>query len=413
MRFLTILRVALSALRRNKTRSVFAMLGIIIGVGAVITMVSLGTGASAAIQREVEKRGTAILNLKADRSTGSHLARFEKGNEPMLLPGDYEAIRRECDAVKYVSPVMEMSAQVVYGEKNWSTPVRGFSADYLGIRDWPLAAGEYFSPEQEDAAERVCVIGQTALYHLFPPGVDPVGEVIRIRHAPFRVIGVLSEKGQNASGADEDDVIIIPWTTLQKKLRGFGGHNRINHMHDVLLSAASPRMMGAARAQVRGLIRQRWRVEPGEPDFFEMRDQSEMVAVATSSSNTMTMLLSSIALISLIVGGIGVMNIMLVSVTERTREIGIRMAVGARDWNIRVQFLTEAVILCVFGGLIGVMTGVAGARVISATLGWPTLVSADAVLLAFSCSAAVGIFFGFYPAFKASQLDPIDALRYS
>ncbi len=401
---LTITRVALQALARNKMRSILTMLGIIIGVGAVIAMVSIGQGAQATISEQIASAGSNMLFVQAG-SWNRGGVRSGQGTSSTLTVEDYLAIQRECPAVRLASPLVRTSAGVIFGNQNWATSIQGVNVNFPAIKLWEVESGSFFTEQEESSAQRVCVLGKTVVDNLFA-GQDPVGQEIRIRNAPWRVIGVLKSKGQSGMGQDQDDTIIAPYTTVQKKLLG------ITFIHSVMVSAVSESATAAAEEEVTELLRQRHRIPASEePDFF-VRNLSDIAELASSSNRVMTLLLASIAFVSLVVGGIGVMNIMLVSVTERTREIGIRMSVGATGGDIQLQFLTEAVVLAVLGGLAGVAAGIAASTIISDSLGWPTLVSTAAIAMAFTFAGAIGIGAGWYPALKASRMDPIEALRY-
>jgi putative ABC transport system permease protein len=404
MRYLQILKVAYRALTRNKMRSSLTMLGIIIGVGAVIAMVAIGQGAKRMIDAQVSSLGDNLLTV----FSGSHFrggVRSGAGTITNLTDEDAQAILENCPAVTRVTPRVRTGAQIIAGNLNWATSVEGYGPDFVHIRTWPVASGTFFTEQDVRGATKVCVLGQTLVDELFA-GQNPVGEIIRINKLPFRVLGVLSAKGQNAFGHDEDDLVIVPYTTAQKKLIG------ITHVQQILASAVDRSQIDLAEDQITQLLRQRHKIPPEEEDDFRVRSQLDIASVAGSTSQIMTILLAAIASVSLIVGGIGIMNIMLVSVTERTREIGLRMAVGAKGRDILTQFLVESVVLCLAGGLVGIFIGILSSKVISGVLNWPTFVSIPAVALAFFFAAFVGIFFGFYPARKASLLDPIEALRY-
>jgi putative ABC transport system permease protein len=404
MRYLQILKVAYRALTRNNMRSSLTMLGIIIGVGAVIAMVAIGQGAKRMIDAQVSSLGDNLLTV----FSGSHFhrgVRSAAGTVTNLTDEDAQAILENCPAVTRVTPRVRTGAQIIAGNLNWATSVEGYAPDFIYIRSWPVASGTFFTEQDVRGATKVCVLGQTLVDELFA-GQNPVGEIIRINKLPFRVLGVLSAKGQNAFGHDEDDLVIVPYTTAQKKLIG------ITHVQYILASAIDRSQIDLAEDQITQLLRQRHKIPPGEEDDFRVRSQLDIASVAGSTSQIMTILLAAIASVSLIVGGIGIMNIMLVSVTERTREIGLRMAVGAKGKDILTQFLVESVVLCLAGGLVGILIGILSSKVISGVLNWPTFVSIPAVALAFFFAAFVGIFFGFYPARKASLLDPIEALRY-
>lgn len=401
------IKISIRSLMANKMRSALTMLGIIIGVGAVITMLAVGTGAGQRIGEQIASIGSnQLIVLPGATSAGG--VRMGAGTQPTLSTGDADAIQRECPSVLYVAPVLGGVAQVVYGSQNWSTVVTGTTPSMLNVRDWGLAEGRPFTDDEVRSAAKVCLLGQTVVDNLFG-GIDPVGQIIRIKNAPFTVIGVLERKGQSPIGQDQDDTIYIPVTTAQKKIFGtaFPGMVRI-----IMVKARSAEALGGAEREIAELLRQRHRIGRKQDDDFTVRNLTQMMQAAEQASKVMTLLLGSVASVSLLVGGIGIMNIMLVSVTERTREIGIRMAVGAKTWDIRLQFLIEALILSLIGGAFGVIAGVSGSALLSRIAGWPTIVSVLSILLAFSFSGMVGIFFGFYPAYKASLLDPIEALRH-
>jgi len=403
--FLTF-KVALRALSRNKLRSSLTMLGIIIGVGAVIAMVGIGQGASSSIQAQIANLGDNMLFVQSGSlNTGG--MRGGAGSTNTLTPEDADAIERECPSVRAVSPGVRANGQLVFGNQNWvaSSGIQGTNEKFPDIRRWPLASGEFFSEGDVRTANRVCVIGRTVADNLFA-GTDPIAQTLRIRNLPFRVIGVLSVKGQNQYGQDQDDTVIVPYTTAQKKMLS------ISYINQVMVSAVGPQATFTAEKQITELLRQRHRLGPNQESDFFVRNLTDVADANEQSSKIMTNLLASIAGVSLLVGGIGIMNIMLVSVTERTREIGIRMAIGARSGVIRRQFLIESITLSVVGGIIGVAFGVGASIIISKTLGWPTLVSPVSIVASVVFSVFVGVGFGYYPARKAAALDPIDALRY-
>ena len=401
------LRIALRALTVNKMRSVLTMLGIIIGVAAVIAMVAIGSGAKARIAEQIASMGSNLLMVMSGSSTSGGM-RFGMGTVPTLTVDDAKAIQTEIPGVKYVAPNVTGVAQVVYGNQNWSTIINGTSPEALEIREWPLASGRPFMQQDVDGATKVCVLGKTVAENLFG-GMDPVGQIVRVKKVPFTVLGVLAPKGQSTWGQDQDDIVFVPLTTAQKQLFGqqFPGMVRV-----IAVQAREPDQVEEAEVQITDLLRQRHRIQPNQENDFSVRNLSEVMASAEQSADVMSLLLGAIASISLIVGGIGIMNIMLVSVTERTREIGIRIAVGAKSRDILLQFLIESLVLSLVGGIIGIGLGVAGTLVLSSFTNWPTLFSPQAILLAFVFSACVGVFFGFYPARKASLLNPIEALRY-
>lgn len=401
------IKISLRSIRVNKMRSALTMLGIIIGVGAVITMLAVGTGARQKIEEQIASMGSNLLIVLPGATTAGGV-RMGAGTQSTLSMSDAEAIQKECPAVLYVAPVLGGVAQVVYGNQNWSTGVTGTTPDIFEIRDWRFSEGRPFTDDDVRSASKVCLLGQTVVDNLFG-SIDPIGQIVRIKNVPFTVIGVLESKGQSPTGQDQDDTIFIPVTTAQKKLFGtaFPGMVRI-----ISVKAKSADDLSAAEKQITELLRQRHRIGPNQDDDFSVRNLTQMMQAAEQSARVMGWLLGSVASVSLLVGGIGIMNIMLVSVTERTREIGIRMAVGAKTWDIRLQFLIEALILSLIGGIFGIILGISGSQLLSVMADWPTIVSPLSILLAFSFSGIVGIFFGYYPAMKASRLDPIEALRY-
>lgn len=401
------LKISFRALRVNKMRSALTMLGIIIGVGAVIAMVAVGTGASRRISEQISSIGSNLIIILPGATTAGGV-RHGLGTQPTLSIGDVEAILKESSTVSNAAPVLNGVAQVVYGHQNWSTGIVGTTPSMLDVRDWRLSAGRPFTEHDVKSATKVCLLGQTVVENLFGDE-DPVGHIVRIKNIPFTVIGVLERKGQSPTGQDQDDTIYVPVTTAQKKLFGttFPGMVRI-----IMVKAKSTEDLERAGRQITELLRQRHRIGPKQENDFTVRNLTQMMQAQEQSTRVMTILLGAIASVSLIVGGIGIMNIMLVSVTERTREIGIRMAVGAKTWDIRLQFIIEAVTLSLIGGIIGIVLGITSSKLISAMAGWPTTVSPFSIFLAFGFSGLVGIFFGFYPAYKASLLNPIDALRY-
>ncbi len=400
-------RISFRALRVNKMRSALTMLGIIIGVGAVIAMLAVGTGASKKIADQISSMGSNLIMILPGATTAGGV-RMGSGTQPTLTTADAEAIRKDCPAVQDVAPVHNGVAQVVYGHQNWSTGIVGTYPSMLIVRDWPLATGRSFTEQDVKSATKVCLLGQTVVDNLFGD-MDPVGQFIRIKNVPFTVTGVLAQKGQSAQGQDQDDTILIPVTTAQKKLFGtsFPGMVRI-----IMVKAKSTEDLAPAEKQINELLKQRHHIGPKQDNDFTVRNLTQVMQTAEQSTKVMTLLLGAIASVSLLVGGIGIMNIMLVSVTERTREIGIRMAIGAKTWDIRLQFIIEALTLSLIGGVAGIIFGISGSELISTLAGWTTIISPLSILLAFGFSGMVGIFFGFYPAYKASLLDPIEALRY-
>jgi putative ABC transport system permease protein len=407
MIFFMTLRIAFKALGRNKMRSSLTMLGIIIGVGAVIAMIAIGSGAKARIQEQIASMGSNLLIVLSGSATSGGM-RWGHGSVPTLTVEDAKAIANELSAVKYAAPVLQGVTQVVFGNQNWSTVTFATTPEALLIRDWPVVQGRPLTQADVDGAAKVCLLGQTVAENLFGE-MDPVGQVVRVKKFPFTVVGVLSVKGQTTWGQDQDDVVYVPLTTGQRLLFGqqFPGMVR-----SISVQAIGQDTMKLAEEQITQLLRQRHRLRSSQENDFFVRNLTEAFSTAEESARVMSILLGAIASISLLVGGIGIMNIMLVSVTERTREIGIRMAVGARGRDILYQFLVEALVLSLVGGVIGITLGITASQLISQFFKWPTLISASAILLSFSFAGGVGVFFGFYPARKAANLDPIEALRY-
>jgi putative ABC transport system permease protein len=403
------LRIALRSLKVNKLRTALTMLGIMIGVAAVIAMVSVGTGAQARVAEQIQSLGSNLIIAMSGSSNAAGV-RLGQGSQLTITEEDASAIAREVPAVQVAAPSSRGNAQVVYGNLNWSTGIQGVTADYFEARDWPVDVGRPILQEDVDGATKIALLGQTTAQNLFGDA-DPLGQIIRIKKVPFTVIGLLSRKGQSAWGQDQDDVILIPLSTAKKKVLGVSQANA-RSVGAISIKIRPDENMTEAETQIRELLRQRHRLQPAQDDDFWLRNLSEVLQTQEESSKVMTYLLAAIASVSLLVGGIGIMNIMLVSVTERTREIGLRMAVGARARDILTQFLVEAVTLSLIGGVIGIALGVGGSNAINALAEWRTVLAPEAILLAFGFSAAIGIFFGFYPARKASRLDPIEALRY-
>jgi len=396
--------VAWRALGSNRLRTALTMLGVIIGVSAVIMMVAIGSGARAQIEERIATLGdNIVLVTPGSQATGG--VRAGTGSAQSLTVEDGEALQTECPSLSASSPILEKTLQVIARNQNWYTHVQGVSASYLEIRSWPLDGGEFFNEQHIKGAAKVCVLGRTVVEKLFLVD-DPEGEFIRIAGVPLKVIGVLSRKGQSARGTDQDDVVLVPVTTQLQRLY------KKNRLTSIIAVARDAGALHAAEEEVTGLLRQRHKIGDPEEDDFTVRSQEEIVAAATSTSRTLGALLASVAAVSLLVGGIGIMNIMLVSVTERTREIGIRRAVGARSLDILVQFLVEALVLAFLGGLVGIALGVGGSHALARAEGWPVLVSPMSILLTFLFAGAIGIFFGLYPAYKAAGLEAIDALRY-
>jgi putative ABC transport system permease protein len=406
MNLFAILKVAFRALGRNKLRTALTMLGIIIGVGAVIVLVSIGQGAQSMVLDQISNMGSnMIFVMPGNLNFGG--ASMGMGAASTLTDEDVLAMEREIPTIAAASPGVNASGQLVFGNQNWFVRMQGTNEKFPRIRNWNVEQGEFFTEGDVRSAARVIVLGKTVGDKLFP-GLDPIGQTIRVRNLPFRVVGVLAAKGQSMVGQDQDDTAVVPYTTAQRKLLG----QQIPSINQAMISAISQEATGVTQNQITVLLRQRHKIPASESDDFFVRNMTDAANTFEQLTTIMTLLLGSIAAISLVVGGIGIMNIMLVSVTERTREIGIRMAVGARPNYVRLQFLMESVALSLMGGLIGVIIGGALAAVVSRVLGWPTLVSALSVLISFAFATAIGVFFGYYPAHKAAALDPIEALRY-
>jgi len=404
MSLLMTLRIAVKALRRNKMRTSLTMLGMIIGVAAVIAMVALGTGAQASIEEQIKSAGTNMIMINAGNWTHGGV-RMGQGASTRLTVDDAKAVR-QVPGVQYVAPGVSTRVQIIAGNQNWSTRIEGTDIELPMIRSWVMKYGVYFTSQDVQSAAKVAVLGSVVSDTLFGEGVDPTGQIIRVGNQPFKVIGVLASKGQTSYGQDQDDTIQTPYTTVQKKLLG------IQHINNITVSAARAEMVDAVVDAITAELRVQHKLIPGEPDDFMVRSLEEMASVRTESTRTMTQLLAAIAGVSLLVGGIRIMNIMLVSVTERTREIGLRMAIGARGRDVLLQFLVEAVLLSLFGGLVGLGLGYGLSEGVKRFLEWPSVVPPQANVIALGFAAGTGIFFGFYPARKAARLDPIDALRY-
>ncbi len=403
-RIVATLRIAARALRRNLMRTMLTMLGIVIGVGAVIGAVSLTNGAKAQIESQIASMGqNVILVFSGSSSRGG--VRSGWGGAGTLTIEDADAIRREIPGVTVISPESRTRSQIAAGNQNWNTQILGESPDYFDIRQWPIVNGSSFTEQDVRSANKVAVIGKTIADELFP-GEDPIGQLVRVKNVPFIIVGVLAGKGLSVQGQYQDDIMIIPYTSAMKRVQ------RVTTLNSIMVQAAKPTLLASIQQEIIELLRQRHRITIGKEEDFTVRNQQEIAEMATAQSKTMTVLLGAVAMVSLVVGGIGIMNIMLVSVTERTREIGIRMAIGARGGDILLQFLTEAVTLSVIGGLLGIAMGITVSKLLAAQNDWPTLIPTQWVIYSFLFSAAVGITFGFYPARKASKLDPIDALRY-
>jgi len=403
MKSSVLIRVAGESIKKNKMRTLLTMLGIVIGVGAVIIMVAVGQGAQRGIANQINALGTNLLVVTAGASNQGGVSQGAQAFNRLTVD-DAEKLKREGTLFAGVTPVVMTRTQVIAGGTNWRTTINGVSTDFQTIRDWDMQSGTFFSDNDVRGMRKVAVIGNTVAQNLFP-GVDPVGSQLQIRNVPFDIVGVLATKGQNAGGQDQDDIVVIPYTTAQARLSGS------TRIFQILVSATSQQDIAAAQQEVTAIMHESHKIGAGDDDFT-VRNQTEIANAAQGTTKIMTWLLASIASVSLIVGGIGIMNIMLVSVTERTREIGIRMAIGARGSDVLTQFLVESIVMSVLGGAVGLVVGVGGASVLARVTGWSTAVPIQAVALAIGFSAAVGVFFGFYPARKAAALDPIQALRY-
>jgi putative ABC transport system permease protein len=403
MSIIMTLLVALKALNRNKMRTMLTMLGMIIGVGAVITMVAIGKGAQSTIEEQVKAAGTNLITINAGNFTQGGV-RQGGGMSTTLTPDDAQALR-SLPGVQYLAAGVNSRAQLIAGNQNWSSQIQGTDVELPLIRNWPQKYGSFFTAQDVATAQKVCVLGQTVADNLFGPDVDPTGQIIRVKNQPFKVLGVMAPKGSTGFGQDQDDAVYAPYTTVQKKLQG------IQHINNITVSAETPETAPVS-AEITDMLRTRHKLMGSDPDDFMVRTQEEMASVRTETTKTMTTLLAAIAGVSLLVGGIGIMNIMLVSVTERTREIGLRMAIGARGKDVLMQFLVEAVVLSLFGGLLGIGMGYGLSAAAENFLKWPTSIPPNAIGMAFGFAAGTGVFFGFYPARKAAGLDPIEALRF-
>ncbi|TMI82859.1 MAG: FtsX-like permease family protein [Bacteroidetes bacterium] len=407
MKLFNLIRIALRALQRNKLRAFLTMLGIIIGVGAVIAMVAIGQGSKKSIQDQLSSMGSNMITVRPNSNqTPGGGARLDVSTVQTLTLDDIKAIQNQAQYINAVSPAVQGRGQVINAAMNWPTTMQGVSPDFLTIRNWPLKEGVSFSDEDVNGAAKVCLIGQTVVDNIFDPGDDPVGKTIRFNKIPFKIIGVLAEKGENAFGQDQDDILLAPYTTVQKRILA------IPFIQTIYASALNSETSEAATQELSQVLRTSHKLTNSEQDDFTVRTQAELISTFSSTSQLLTVLLAAIAGISLLVGGIGIMNIMYVSVTERTKEIGLRMAIGAKGIDILMQFLIEAIVISITGGILGVLLGLLASKLITVFLSWPTLVSESSIILSFVVCAITGIFFGYYPAQKASRLDPIEALRY-
>jgi putative ABC transport system permease protein len=405
MNFFNLIRIALQALQRNKLRAFLTMLGIIIGVAAVISMVAIGQGSKKSIQDQLASMGSNMITIRPNSNVVAG-ARLDATNVQTLTIDDIKAIQRQAQYISAVSPAASSKGQVINGALNWSTTIQGVSPEYLDIRNWPLKDGIPFSASDVTIQSKVCLLGQTVVNNIFTSDENPIGKIVRFNKIPFKVIGVLAMKGENAYGQDQDDIIIAPYTSVQERITAN------IHFQNIYVSAKNENVTDSATNEISAILRVSHRLKPTDTDDFAVRTQAELINTFSSTSQLLTVLLTAIAGISLVVGGIGIMNIMYVSVTERTREIGLRMSIGARGIDILQQFLIEAILISITGGLIGVALGITASKLISVFLSWPTLVSESSILLSFFVCALTGVFFGYYPAQKASRLDPIEALRY-
>ncbi len=405
MNIANLLKVAVNALRRNKLRAFLTMLGIIIGVASVITMLAIGQGSKKSIEDQISSMGSNMLFVMPGTMRMGGVQQGSTTSKKLSL-ADINALTADCDALSAVSPEVRGSGQAVYGSSNWPTTIYGGNESYLEIKMWTVVSGRNMTDREAKGSAKVCLVGRTVADELFGENIDPTGETIRFKNIPFKIIGVLKEKGQSSFGDDQDNVIIAPYTTVQKRILAQ------THIQSIIMSAKSAEASALAQTQVEEALRRTHRLSESEDNDFEVRSQEELATTMTSVSDVLTILLGAIAGISLLVGGIGIMNIMYVSVNERTREIGLRMSIGGRGIDILLQFLIEAMLLSVIGGIIGILLGLAASNIVASAMSWPVVVMANSVILSFLVCTAIGVFFGWYPARKASELDPIDALRY-
>ncbi len=405
MKVKNLLIAALRSLAKNKMRTFLTMLGIIIGVGSVIAMLAIGQGSRQSIQEQISSLGTNVLMIFPQASSTGGV-RMEAGSSQRMTIEDLNAIKERCPSVAYITPQVRTSGQLVNGNSNWRTSVYGVYPDYFNIRDLKLTSGMVFTMNDDRSAAKVCIVGQTVVTNLFGEGADPIGSFIRINKIPFEIVGITEKKGQNAFGQDQDDIVVAPFSTVQKRMMA------VTYIQSMLASAVSEPKIPTASQEITDVLKAKHNLGPSEDPDFTIRTQTDIANMATATSKILTILLATIASISLLVGGIGIMNIMLVSVTERTREIGIRMSVGARGRDVLLQFLIEALLISLIGGFIGISLGVIASQLIASILKWPVTISAESILMSFLFSSAIGIFFGWYPARKAARLNPIEALRY-
>ncbi len=405
MKMRNLLKAALRSLAKNKMRTFLTMLGIIIGVGSVIAMLAIGQGSRQSIQSQISSLGTNVLMIFPQASSTGGV-RMEAGSSQRMTIDDLNAIKDRCPSVAYITPQVRTSGQLVNGNSNWRTSVYGVYPDYFNIRDLKLTSGSVFTMNDDRSAAKVCIVGQTVVTNLFGEGADPIGSFIRINKIPFEIVGITVKKGQNAFGQDQDDMVIAPFSTVQKRMMA------VTYIQNMLASAVSEPKIPIASQEITEVLKAKHNLSPSEDPDFTIRTQTDIANMATETSKILTILLATIASISLVVGGIGIMNIMLVSVTERTREIGIRMSVGARGRDVLLQFLIEALLISLIGGFIGISMGVIASQLIASILKWPVTISAESILMSFFFSSTIGIFFGWYPARKAARLNPIEALRY-
>lgn len=405
MKVKNLLIAALRSLAKNKMRTFLTMLGIIIGVGSVIAMLAIGQGSRQSIQEQISSLGTNVLMIFPQASSTGGV-RMEAGSSQRMTIEDLNAIKERCPSVAYITPQVRTSGQLVNGNSNWRTSVYGVYPDYFNIRDLKLTSGTVFTMNDDRSAAKVCIVGQTVVTNLFGEGADPIGSFIRINKIPFEIVGITEKKGQNAFGQDQDDIVVAPFSTVQKRMMA------VTYIQSMLASAVSEPKIPTASQEITDVLKAKHNLGPSEDPDFTIRTQTDIANMATATSKILTILLATIASISLLVGGIGIMNIMLVSVTERTREIGIRMSVGARGRDVLLQFLIEALLISLIGGFIGISLGVIASQLIASILKWPVTISAESILMSFLFSSAIGIFFGWYPARKAARLNPIEALRY-